>query len=175
MEITPRIGARQLRSGEFDIDFLNGSTLPVQKARGVDLVAIGQMEYKTSMGAVLLASSPITSPRDLEGHKLGSAPKFSELPFLPAYAKAARLDLGKVEQIQLDTQPCEAARLQGTVDAITGVGSSILSKLLPQDEKVTFMLYNDACLDQLTGQTKVASPAMLEKGIPRCAAASWIT
>ncbi|MBY6092858.1 ABC transporter substrate-binding protein [Maritimibacter alkaliphilus] len=163
VEITPRVSGEQISTGEFDIGFLNGSTLPVQRARGVDLIAIGQMDYKTTMGVGLLASSPIASPAELAGHSLGSSPRSSEYPFLPAYAKAAGLDLSQVEQVQLDSQVRETALLQGTVDAITGVGSSILSKLLPQGEKVKFMLYNDAGLDQLMGQTMVVTPAMLDK------------
>ncbi|WP_374390230.1 ABC transporter substrate-binding protein [Sandaracinobacter sp.] len=170
VEITPRVGAQQIYAGEFDIGFINGSTLPVQKARGVDLIAIGQLDYKTTMGIGLLASSPITSPKGLEGRKLGSSPNSSEYPFLPAYAEAAGFDLSKVDRIQLDTQVRETALLQGNVDAITGVGSSILSKLVPQGHRLKFMLYNDAGLTQLMGQTMVATPAMLARDPQMCAA-----
>lgn len=170
VEITPRVSAQQIHTGEFDIGFINGSTLPVQKARGLDLIAIGQMDYKTTMGVGLLASSPITSPKGLEGRRLGSSPNSSEYPFLPAYAEAAGIDLSRVAQVQLDTQVRETALLQGRVDAITGVGSSILSKLLPQGEKLKFMLYNDAGLNQLMGQTMVVTPAMLGKDAAMCGA-----
>lgn len=170
VEITPRASAQQMHTGEFDIGFLNGSTLPVQKARGLDLIAIGQMDYKTTMGVGLLASSLISSPKALEGRRLGSSPNSSEYPFLPAYAEAAGIQLSKVAQVQLDTQVRETALLRGDVDAITGVGSSILSKLLPQGEKLKFMLYNDAGLDQLMGQTMVVTPAMLTRDPAMCAA-----
>ncbi|WP_108659627.1 ABC transporter substrate-binding protein [Acuticoccus kandeliae] len=170
VEITPRVGAQQIFTGDFDIGFLNGSTLPVHKARGIDLIAIGQLDYKTTMGVGLLANSPITKPQDLEGKRLGSSTTSSEYPFLPAYAAAAGFDLAKVEQVQLDTQVRETALLRGDVDAITGVGSSILSKLVPQGEDVKFMLYNDAGLDQLMGQTMVVTPAMLQSDPEMCAA-----
>ena len=162
--------AQAIATGQYDIGFINASTLPVVIPRGQALVALGQCDYKTTMGIGLLDSSPIRTPRDLEGRKVGATPNSSEFPFFPAYAQAAGFDAAKVDIVQVDARVRETALLQKQVDAITGVGSGILSQLIPRGEKIRFMLYADAGLNQLLGQTMVATPETIAKDPGMCAA-----
>ncbi|WP_431282477.1 ABC transporter substrate-binding protein [Humitalea sp. 24SJ18S-53] len=155
--------AQAIATGQFDIGFINASTLPVMAARDLKLIAIGQCDYKTTMGIGVLDGSPIRRPKDLEGRKLGGAPTSSEFPYLPAYAAAAGVDMTKVELVQLDARVRETALLQRQVDAITGVGSTMLSQLVPRGEKLRVMLYADTGLDQLLGQTMVATPEVIAR------------
>jgi ABC-type nitrate/sulfonate/bicarbonate transport system substrate-binding protein len=162
--------AQSIATGEFPFGFVGASTIMVQVARGLQLVALGQADYKTTMGIGILADSPIRTPKDLEGRRLGATTTSSEFPYLPAYAQKAGIDMSKVQIIQLDARVRESALLQKQVDAITGVGSSVLSQLVPRGEKVRFMLYADAGLDQLRGQAIVTTPKQLKQDPALCQA-----
>jgi ABC-type nitrate/sulfonate/bicarbonate transport system substrate-binding protein len=162
--------AQAIATGQFDIGFVGASSIMVLAARNLKLVALGQCDYKTTMGIGLLADSPIKTPKDLMGRKLGGTPTSSEYPFLPAFASMAGVDMTKVDLVQLDARVRETALLQKQVDAITGVGSTVLSQLIPRGEKIRFMLYADYGVNQLLGQTMVATPEMIAKDPGLCEA-----
>src|ERR1700744_1810170 len=102
--------AQAVSAGTFDFGMAATPTVIVQAAKKLPITCIGQINYDARMGVGLLAASPIKTPKDLEGKKLGASVTSGEYPFLPLYAEKAGFDLAKVQMAQLDGKGRERSR-----------------------------------------------------------------
>lgn len=149
-------------AGKFDFGLAAAPAIILGATRGLKLRGLGPVSYDTPMGIGFLAESSIKTPKDLEGKKLGLVPTSVEVPFLPAYAKRAGLDLSKVTIVHMDNKVLEQALIQGSVDAITGVATSSVPKFVARDVPIRFMLFQDAGFSMYS-QTIVSQPRFVEK------------
>jgi NitT/TauT family transport system substrate-binding protein len=129
-------------AGKFDFGMAAVAAGVQQTAKGLDLVHMGTVHYDSTMGIAVLADSPIKTPKDLEGRKLGSTVTSGEYPFLPLFAKNAGLDLAKVQRVQLDAQVRNRALLSKEVDAISAFAGSSIPSLATQGVNTRFIPYS---------------------------------
>jgi ABC-type nitrate/sulfonate/bicarbonate transport system substrate-binding protein len=129
-------------AGKFDFGMAAVAAGVQQSAKGLDLVHMGTVHYDSTMGIAVLADSPIKTPKDLEGRKLGSTVTSGEYPFLPLFAKNAGLDLSKVQRVQLDAQVRNRALLSKEVDAISAFAGSSIPSLAAQGVNTRFIPYS---------------------------------
>jgi ABC-type nitrate/sulfonate/bicarbonate transport system substrate-binding protein len=129
-------------AGKFDFGMAAVAAGMQQAAKGLDIVMLGTAQYDSTMGIALLAESPIKTPKDLEGRKLGSTVTSGEYPFLPLFAKNAGLDLDKVQRVQLDAQVRNRALLSKEVDAISAFAGSSIPSIAVQNVDTRFLLYS---------------------------------
>jgi len=134
--------SQAIGSGKFDFGMAAVAAGVQQIAKGLDIVHLGTVNYDSTMGIAVLADSPIRTPKDLEGRKLGSTVTSGEYPFLPLFAKNAGLDLSKVHRVQLDAQVRNRALLTKEVDAISSFAGSSIPPLAAQGVDTRFIPYS---------------------------------
>ncbi len=121
------------------------------------------------MGVGVRADSPIRSPKDLEGKRLGASVTSGEYPFLPLYAAKAGFDLAKVQIIQLDGKVRERSLAEKQVDAVSAFATSTVPSLAPLGTDVRFMLFKSVGID-FYGQALTTQPQRLQRDAALCEA-----
>jgi len=125
------VGAAQsIAQGKFDFGFAAAPAGILQAAKGLKMVMLGCCTYNPTMGVGVLQDSPIKTPKDLEGKKMGCVVSSGEYPFLPAFAERAGFDLSTVTIVQVDNKIRESALIAGQVDAISGFASGSVASLV---------------------------------------------
>lgn len=132
-------------------------TVIAQAARGLPIVCIGQINYDALMGIGVLADSPIRSPKDIEGRKIGASVTSGEYPFLGVYAEKAGFDLKKVQIVQLDGKVRDRSLIEKLVEGVSAFGTSTIPSLASNGVKTRFMLYKSAGLE-FYGQSLTTQP-----------------
>ncbi|MGI6855395.1 ABC transporter substrate-binding protein [Mesorhizobium sp. 1B3] len=161
--------AQAVSAGTFDFGMAATPTVIVQAAKKLPITCIGQINYDALMGVGVLADSPITSPKQLEGKKVGASVTSGEYPFLPLYAEKAGFDLDKVEIVQIDGKVRERSLMEKQVDAASAFATSTIPSLVPLGTDVRFMLFSSAGI-QFYGQSLTTQPGRLEKDPQLCEA-----
>jgi NitT/TauT family transport system substrate-binding protein len=126
-----------ISQGQFEmgVDIATGPTI-VQRSKGIDIQSVGQMMYRDTMAMVVLADSPIRTPKDLEGRTLGVTQTSGEVPFLPAFAKGAGIDMSKVKIVNMNAEVRSRALVQKKIDAMSDFALTALPPLLSQGHKL---------------------------------------
>ncbi len=161
--------AQAVAAGTFDFGMAATPTVMIQAARGLPITCIGQVNYDALMGIAVLASSPIKTPHDLEGRKLGASVSSGEYPFLPLFAEKSGFAMSKVELVQIDAKVRERLLVERQVDAISSFATSTVPSLVPLGTDLRFMLFRDAGL-AFYGQSLTTQPARIAKDPALCAA-----
>ncbi|MGU3496777.1 ABC transporter substrate-binding protein [Xanthobacteraceae bacterium A53D] len=161
--------AQAVSAGTFDFGMAATPTVIIQAAKKLPITCIGQVNYDALMGIGVLASSPIRTPKELEGKKLGASVSSGEYPFLPLYAEKAGFDLSKVQMVQVDSKVRERTLVEKQVDAIAAFATSTVPSLAPLGTEVRFMLFSQVGI-QFYGQSLTTQPARMEKDKGLCEA-----
>ena len=161
--------AQGVATSQFDFSFPAASASILQVVKGLPMVLLGACAYDATQGVAVLADSPIKTPKDLEGHKMGSVVSSGEYPFLPAFAQRAGFDLSKVDIQQVDVQIRERLLADKQVDAISGFGTSIIPALASKGVETRMMLYSKFGITNY-GNTLVTRPEVLQKDPALCEA-----
>lgn len=144
-------------------------TVMIQAAKGLPITSIAQLNYDALMGVGVLANSPIKTPKDLEGKKLGASVGSGEYPFLPLYAKKAGFDFSKVTLVQLDSKVRDRSLIEKLVDGVAAFGSSTIPSLSANGVDVRFMLFKAVGLE-FYGQSLITQTARLKAEPAMCQA-----
>lgn len=131
-------------SGKFNFGMPAVTAGIQQTALGLPVVYIGVVHYDSTMGVAVLADSPIKTPKDLEGRKLGSTVTSGEYPFLDHYLREAGVDPTKVQRTQLDAQVRNRALITRQVDAISAFAGSSIPSIAAQGIETRFFPYSAA-------------------------------
>lgn len=161
--------AQAVATGQFDFSFPAASASILQVVKGLPMVLIGTCAYDATQGVAVPADSPIKSPKDLEGHKMGAVVSSGEYPFLPLFAERAGFDLSKVDVQQIDVQIRERLLVDKQVDAISGFGTSMIPALASKGVDTRIMLYSKYGIPNY-GNTLVTRPDVLKKEPGLCEA-----
>lgn len=159
--------AQAVSSGQFDFGMVFAGGNFLAAARKLPLVVIATVYYDAIMGICLRADSPIKTPKDLEGKKLGTVPTSAESPYWPAFAKSAGVDISKISLVQVDSKVVERALIDKQVDAITAVGTSSIPLIAAMGEAPRFMPWSRYGVELYAGQI-VTRPETVEKNPELC-------
>lgn len=148
--------AQAIGAGQFQFGLAAATAAIQQAAKGLPLVSIACAGYDATMGVCVLKDSPIRTPADLAGKKLGATVTSGEYPFLPAFAKVAGFDLKSVDVVQVDPAIRQRVLLSRQVDCVSGFAVSFVPPVVSQKQEVRSMLfsqyglkyYNNALLTQ---------------------------
>jgi NitT/TauT family transport system substrate-binding protein len=173
VEITRGYGsvaaAQAVGAGQFDFGLAAASAGIQQAAKGLPTVSIACCGYDATMTLAVLTDSPVRVPKDLAGKSLGGTVNSGEYPFLPAFAKAAGLDLETVKLVQVDPNVRQRLLMEGQVDAICGFATSIAPVFVANNKAVRFMLYSSAGLN-FYNNALLTRPEVLKADPKLCAA-----
>lgn len=134
--------AQAIGAGRFDFGMSVASAGLQQAAKGLPLVQIACCSYDAMMGVAVRADGPIKTPKDLEGHSIGSTTASAEYPFLPAYAAAAGIDYAKINHVAADPNVRNAMFVQGKVDAVSGLAPTLIPTFKALGVPIRFMLFS---------------------------------
>jgi ABC-type nitrate/sulfonate/bicarbonate transport system substrate-binding protein len=134
--------AQAVGAGQFEFGMAAASAGIQQAAKGLPTVSIACLGYDATMSVAVLADSPARAPKDLAGKSIGGTVNFGEYPFLPAFAKAAGLDLDTVKLVQVDPNVRQRVLMERQVDAICGFANSIAPVCVANNKPVRFMPYS---------------------------------
>jgi len=116
--------SQAIANGQFDFGLVSASSTIVSAATGLPLVALGTTNYDAYAGVLMRSDSPIRTPKDLEGKRIGAVPASTEFPLWKAFAKKADIDAGKVQIIQADPRVLERTLVEKQIDAALVVAST---------------------------------------------------
>jgi NitT/TauT family transport system substrate-binding protein len=136
------VAAQAVATGKFQFGLASGSAGIQQAAKGLSITSIACCGYDATMGLCVLKDSPIKSPKDLAGKRLGSTISSGEYPFLDLFGQRAGFDLKKVQIVQTDANVRQRLLMTGDVDVISGYAISFVPPLVTQKYEPRSMLFS---------------------------------
>lgn len=162
-EVCKTLGLAQYDFGEIDFGVMTNCT-----AKKLDLIALGLIQPKATMGIFSLAKKGIRRPRDLEGRKVGFATGSGDFQLWPAFVKANGIDDGKVQKVFMGPPALIKALIEEQVDAEGNFYGSIAPSVWAQGLELNTMLYADHGV-AIYGLTMATRPQVVREQPELCA------
>jgi NitT/TauT family transport system substrate-binding protein len=156
--------------GTYEFGLSTAAAVILQSAKGLGLTSIVACDYDPTMCIAMLESSPIRRPADLEGKIVAQTLSSSDSPFFAPFCTLNKVDISKVQLLNMDAYVRNQALPQGRVDAITGLASSTLSSLGSKGVALRFMMYRDFGLPLYVNNVVITRPETLQKDPDLCQA-----
>jgi NitT/TauT family transport system substrate-binding protein len=143
---------RQLASNVYDMGFPDINVVMDFNSKNPDQAFPVLMSgYEEAPAAIImLKSSGITEPKQLNGKRLGSAPNDSTFKLFPIFAKQTSIDISTMQIQNIDPSLREVLLVQKKVDAIPGqIFNSLLelkAKGVPASD-ISYFMYKDYGLE----------------------------
>ena len=143
----------QVANGAYDMGFGDINALIELAAKKPDDAPVGvYMIYNRPPFTVAVKTeSPIQSPADFPGHKLGGSANDGALKLFPALCATAKIDCSKVDIVNMQPNLREQMLMQGQVDAVFGYVNTIRfsAKLtgIDPDKQLRFIKYDAYGMD----------------------------
>jgi NitT/TauT family transport system substrate-binding protein len=143
----------QVANGAYDMGFgdINASIELAAKKPGDAPVGVFVLYNRPPFTIAVKADSPIKTPADFVGHKLGGAANDGALKLFPALCSATKIDCSKVEIVNMQPNLREQMLMQGQVDGVFGYVTTIRfsAKLTGSDpdKKLRFIKFEDYGMD----------------------------
>ena len=160
--------AQAIAQGQFDLGLTSAPGLVMLANKGVDLRALAIVDYEPTMGVCVLADSPIKSPKDLEGKRVGQTLASTDAPVFAPFCEKNGVDIKKVQLLNMDARVRNQALVEGRVDAITGLASSMLGAIGAGGKEVRFMLYSEYGLVLYGNVVLAVPPKLLDENPELC-------
>jgi NitT/TauT family transport system substrate-binding protein len=135
--------AQALNAKQFDFGMSTVDATVVLATKNVDLRCLALFDYIPTMGVAVLENSTIKSPKDLEGKTVGQTVASSDTAFFPIFCKQAGVDYSKVKTVNIDAKVRNQSLVEGRVDAITGIATSIIPSMITAGSPMRYFLYSD--------------------------------
>jgi NitT/TauT family transport system substrate-binding protein len=143
---------RQLAANVYDMGFPDINVVMDFNSKNPDQAFPVLMSgYEEAPAAIImLKSSGITEPKQLNGKRLGSAPNDSTFKLFPIFAKQTSIDISTMQIQNIDPSLREVLLVQKKVDAIPGqIFNSLLelkAKGVPASD-ISYFMYKDYGLE----------------------------
>ena len=139
-------------NGTYDVGFGDINALIELAARKPEdaPIAVYVMFNQPPFTVAVKSDSPIKTPKDFEGKKLGGAANDGALKLFPALCKLAKIDCTKVSITNMQPNLREQMLMSGQVDGAFGFVNTIRfsAKLMGvQDGQIRFINYGDYGMD----------------------------
>jgi NitT/TauT family transport system substrate-binding protein len=158
---------RQLASNTYDMGFPDINVVMDFNSKNPEQAFPVLMSgYEQAPAAIIvLKSSGITEPRQLNGKKLGSAANDATFKLFPVFASQTGIDVSSMQIQNIEPSLREVLLAQGKVDAIPGQVFNSLLELQAKGVKesdIAYFMYKDYGL-QLYGNSVAASRRFLKE------------
>ena len=160
--------AQALYAGRFDFGMATVDTTLILASKNVDLRCLALFDYIPTMGVAVLDSSPVKTPKDLEGKTVGQTAASSESAFFPFFCKKNGADYSKIKIANIDAKVRNQALVEGKIDAITGLATSIVPAVTATGAKMRYLLYSNYGIDLYGNINLLARPETIEKSPDLC-------
>jgi NitT/TauT family transport system substrate-binding protein len=112
--------AQLVGSKATQIGFSDGFVVGNSISKGMDIKTVGSIYRRGPAAIMVLADSPIKTPKDLEGRILAMTAGSAQFQQWPAFAKGAGIDTSKINMVNIDPAGVGPALVSGKADAIGG-------------------------------------------------------
>lgn len=154
--------AQAIGNGIGQFGAVDGGTMMQLIAKGLPVKSVMGVYQRNPIGAIYNAKSGIQKPKDIEGKTLvvthGDAPS----ALLPAFIKAAGIDISKVKVIGTDAASKNAAVISGKADAAVTFSFLAMPLMEAAGLKVGTLDFADHGVN-VPGLTLIANTAFIEK------------
>ena len=143
----------QVANGAYDMGFGDINALIELAAKKPDEAPVGvfMLYNRPPFTVAVKADSPIKTPADFVGRKLGGPASDGALKLFPALCATANIDCGKVEIVNMQPNLREQMLMQGQVDGVFGYVTTIRfsAKLtgIDPDKQIRFIKFEDYGMD----------------------------
>jgi NitT/TauT family transport system substrate-binding protein len=143
----------QVANGAYDMGFGDINALIELAAKKPDEAPIGvfMLYNRPPFTVAVKADSPIRTPSDFVGRKLGGAANDGALKLFPALCATAKIDCSKVEIVNMQPSLREQMLMQGQVDGVFGYVTTIRfsARLIgvDPDKDLRFIKFGDYGMD----------------------------
>jgi NitT/TauT family transport system substrate-binding protein len=143
----------QVANGAYDMGFGDINALIELAAKKPDEAPVGvfMLYNRPPFTVAVKADSPIKTPADFVGRKLGGPANDGALKLFPALCATAQIDCGKVEIVNMQPNLREQMLMQGQVDGVFGYVTTIRfsAKLtgIDPDKQMRFIKFGDYGMD----------------------------
>ena len=143
----------QVANGAYDMGFGDINALIELAAKKPDDAPIGvfMLYNRPPFTVAVKTDSPIKTPADFVGRKLGGAANDGALKLFPALCTTAKIDCSKVEIVNMQPSLREQMLMQGQVDGVFGYVTTIRfsAKLtgVDPDKELRFIKFGDYGMD----------------------------
>jgi NitT/TauT family transport system substrate-binding protein len=158
---------RQLASDTYDMGFPDiNVVLDFNSKNPGQAFPVLMSGYEQAPAAIIvLKSSGITEPKQLNGRRLGSAANDATFKLFPVFASQTGIDISSMQIQNIEPSLREVLLVQGKVDAVPGQIFNSLLELQAKGVKesdIGYFMYKDYGL-QLYGNSVAASPRFLKE------------
>jgi NitT/TauT family transport system substrate-binding protein len=112
--------AQLVGSKASQIGFADGFVVGNSISKGMEIKTVGSIYRRGPAAIMVLAESPIQTPKDLEGKTLAMTAGSAQFQQWPAFCKGAGIDASKVNMVNIDPAGVGPALVSGKADAIGG-------------------------------------------------------
>jgi NitT/TauT family transport system substrate-binding protein len=157
----------KVASGAYDMgvaDFYSMVRFNAQNPNN-KLIAVMMVDDKSALAVELKATSPIKTPKDLNGKTLAAPVGDASRQLFPLFAKANNIDENSIKWINVSPELREPLLLRGDADAITGHLTTVLLNFRNINVKasdIRTMPYVDHGVN-LLGHALIVKPEFAEK------------
>jgi NitT/TauT family transport system substrate-binding protein len=143
----------QVANGAYDMGFGDINALIELAAKKPDEAPVGvfMLYNRPPFTIAVKADSPIKTPADFVGRKLGGPANDGALKLFPALCATARIDCSKIEIVNMQPGLREQMLMQGQVDGVFGYVTTIRfsAKLtgIDPDKQLRFIKFDDYGMD----------------------------
>ncbi|HEY2528754.1 MAG TPA: ABC transporter substrate-binding protein [Xanthobacteraceae bacterium] len=121
--------AQLVASKASQLGFADGFVVGNGISKGMNLRTLGSIFRRNPAAIIVFDDSPIKSPKDLEGKKIGLSAGSAVIQQWPAFCKGAGVDAIKVEIDNVDPTGLAPALITGKIDALAVYVSSYVPPL----------------------------------------------
>jgi NitT/TauT family transport system substrate-binding protein len=145
VSITPGKGsgstAQLVASKATQIGFADGYVVGNGVAKGMAIKTVGSIFRRNPTAMIVLADSPIQSPKDIEGKSIGITAGSAQFQQWVPFCKGAGIDASKVDVVNIDPAGVGAALLSGKVPAVAGFAQGHVPGIEIRGNKDVRMFY----------------------------------
>jgi NitT/TauT family transport system substrate-binding protein len=158
----------QVANGAYDMGFGDINALIELAGKKPEEAPVGvyMLYNRPPFTVAVKADSPIKSPADFPGHKLGGAANDGALKLFPALCAIAKIDCSKVEITNMQPNLREQMLMQGQVDGVFGYVTTIRFSAkgigVDPDKQLRFIRFGDYGMD-LYSNAIIASRKLLKE------------
>ena len=127
------------------IGFADGFVVGNSVAKGLGLKMVASIYRRNPAAVVVLADSPIKTPKDLEGKTVAIPTGSAQFQQWPAFEKGCHLDSGKIRVVNIDPAGSPPALITGKVDAIAGFAQGYVPSVEIRGNKKARILWYADC------------------------------
>lgn len=136
--------AQLIASKDSQFGFSDGYVVGNSVAKGLSIRMVASVYRRNPTAVVVLADSPIRTPKDLEGKTVGIPTGAAQFQQWPAFVKGCRLDSDKIKVVNIDPAGSPPALITGKVDAIAGFAQGYVPSIeIRGNKKARILWYTD--------------------------------